>query len=83
MNKIDKKAKPSWSDIKSKLSDFDRVGLLGLVHDLYAASKDNQTFLHARFGLGDDVCNGQLKPDTFLSRFLIEFPLKFQRGLVA
>jgi len=28
-------------------------------------------------------CNGQLKPDTFLSRFLIEFPLKFQRGLVA
>jgi len=29
------------------------------------------------------MCNGQLKPDTFLSRFLIEFPLKFQRGLVA
>ena len=28
-------------------------------------------------------CNGQLKPDTFLSSLLIEFPLKFQRGLVA
>jgi len=67
MNKIDKKAKPSWSDIKSKLSDFDRVGLLGLVHDLYAVSKDNQTFLHARFGLGDDV----LKPyKTAISRWI-------------
>jgi len=29
------------------------------------------------------LCNGQLKPDTFLSRFLVKFPLKFQRGLVA
>jgi len=67
MNKIDKKAKPSWSDIKSKLSDFDRAGLLGIVHDLYAASKDNQTFLHARFGLGDDV----LKPyKTAISRWI-------------
>jgi hypothetical protein len=31
------------------------VGLLGLVHDLYATNKDNQAFLHARFGLGGDV----------------------------
>ncbi|MDZ7867122.1 hypothetical protein [Acidovorax sp.] len=49
---------PSWSDVKNKLADFDRPGLIGLVQDLYAASKDNQAFLHARFGLGDDV----LKP---------------------
>jgi len=28
---------------------------LGLIQDLYAAHKDNQTFLHARFGLGADV----------------------------
>ncbi len=48
-----KKTKPSWSDIKARLADFDRAGLLGLVHDLYAASKDNQNFLHARFGVGD------------------------------
>ena len=48
------RAAPSWSDVKSSLADFDRAGLLGLVHDLYAASKDNKTFLHARFGLGDD-----------------------------
>jgi hypothetical protein len=52
------RATPSWSDVKTKLADFDRAGLLGLVQDLYAASKENQVFLHARFALGDDV----LKP---------------------
>jgi hypothetical protein len=52
-------SKPSWTDVKTKLADFDRTGLLGLLHDLYMASKDNQAFLHARFALaGDDV----LKP---------------------
>ena len=49
---------PSWSDVKGKLADFDRPGLIGLVQDLYAASKDNQAFLHARLHLGNDV----LKP---------------------
>lgn len=49
-----KKTTPSWSDVKAELVDFDRVGLIGLVQDLYAASKDNKAFLHARFGLGDD-----------------------------
>lgn len=48
------KTTPSWSDLKTQLADFDRAGLLGLVQDLYAASKDNKAFLHARFGLGDD-----------------------------
>ena len=52
------KSTPSWSDVKTKLADFDRAGLMGLVQDLYAASKDNQAFLHARFGIGEDV----LKP---------------------
>jgi hypothetical protein len=45
---------PTWSDVKARLADFDRAGLIGLVQDFYAASKDNQAFLHARFGLGDD-----------------------------
>jgi hypothetical protein len=45
------KSKPSWSDIKNKLADFDRAGLMQLVADLYAFSKDNQTFMHARFSL--------------------------------
>lgn len=62
-----KKTTLSWSNVKAKLVDFDRAGLLGLVQDLYAASKDNQTFLHARFGLGDDV----LKPyKTTIDRWL-------------
>lgn len=51
-------SKPGWSDIKGKLADFDRQGLIGLVQNLYAASKDNQAFLHARFALGGDM----LKP---------------------
>ena len=49
------KSQPTWSDVKARLADLDRAGLIGLVQDLYAASKDNQAFLHARFGLGDDV----------------------------
>jgi hypothetical protein len=49
---------PSWSDVKTKLLDFDRAGLLGLLQNLYAANKDNQAFFHARLSLGDDV----LKP---------------------
>jgi hypothetical protein len=48
-------SKPSWTDVKAKLASFDRLGLLGLIQDLYAAHKDNQTFLHTRFGLGADV----------------------------
>lgn len=49
------KSKPTWSDVKAKLLDFDRPGLLALIQDLYASSKDNQMFLHTRFGLGHDV----------------------------
>ena len=61
-----KKANPSWLDM-AKLADFDRAGPLGLVQDLYAASKDNQAFLHARLRLGDDV----LKPyKATISRWL-------------
>jgi hypothetical protein len=52
------KNKVSWSDVKAKLADLDRAGLIGLLQDLYAANKDNKTFLHARFGLGEDI----LKP---------------------
>ena len=53
-----KSSNPSWSDVKAKLAEHDRAGLLSLVQDLYAASKENQAFLHARLHLGDDV----LKP---------------------
>ena len=33
-------------------------GLMGLIQDLYAAHKENRTFLHARFGVG----GGALRP---------------------
>ena len=52
------KSQPTWTDVRSKLASLNRTGLLGLIQDLYAAHKDNQTFLHARFDLGEDV----LKP---------------------
>ena len=48
------RTQPSWSEVKAKLAEFDRAGLLGLVQDLYAASKENQAFLHACFSVGAD-----------------------------
>lgn len=55
MAKRQAKTEPTWADIKAKLGDFDRAGLVDLVHDLYAAHPENQMFLRARFGLGADV----------------------------
>jgi hypothetical protein len=49
------KSQPTWVDVKAKLAAFDRASLLELIHHLYSAHKDNQAFLHARFGLGQDV----------------------------
>lgn len=74
------KTTPTWSDVKAKLTDFDRAGLIGLVQDLYAASKDNQAFLHARFALGGDV----LKPyKTVIERWLWPDVFKNQDTSVA
>jgi hypothetical protein len=55
MAKRQSKSQPTWTDVKAKLSDFDRAALLSLIQSLYTAHKDNQAFLHARFGLGEDV----------------------------
>jgi hypothetical protein len=51
----------------------DRTALLRLIQSLYAAHKENQTFLHARFGLAEDVLEPYKKtidrwlwPDVFL-----------------
>jgi hypothetical protein len=54
MKKSNKK-KPTWSDLKRQLANLDRSALLALIQDLYAANKNNQAFLHARFALGEDV----------------------------
>jgi hypothetical protein len=75
-----KKTSPTWSDIKVRLTEFDRAGLFGLIQDLYAASKDNQIFLHARFGLGDDV----LTPyKVIIDRWVSPNPVKNQDTSVA
>src|SRR5271169_6495371 len=61
------KSTATWNDVKAKLGNFDRAGLVCLVQDLYTTSKDNQNFLHARLGLGDNV----LKPyKTIIERWL-------------
>jgi len=44
--------KPTWSDVKAKVDEFDEAGLIQLVAELYSFHKDNQSFLHARFSLG-------------------------------
>ena len=55
MAKRKQKSQPTWTDVKANLADFDRVALLGLIQSLYAAHKENQTFLHARFNLAEDA----------------------------
>lgn len=55
MSMTGRKKKPTWSDLKRQLADLGRRAMLGLIQDLYAASKNNQAFLHARFALGEDV----------------------------
>ncbi len=47
--------KASWSHLRHHLTVLDHTVLIGLIHDLYTASKDNQIFLHTRFALSDDV----------------------------
>jgi hypothetical protein len=54
MTKTEKK-KPTWNDLKQQLTGLDRRTLINLIKDLYTAGKDNQSFLNARFSLGDDV----------------------------
>ena len=55
MTKREPKSQPTWTDVKAQPAAFDRTALLDLLHHLYAAHEDNRAFLHARFGLGEDV----------------------------
>ena len=45
---------PSWSDVKARLAQFDRTGLISLLGDLHDLSRENQAFLNSRLGLGAD-----------------------------
>ena len=49
-----KKGSPSWSHVKKSLESFDRIGLIGLVKDLFEYSQDNRVFLLARFAAPED-----------------------------
>src|ERR1700680_2351522 len=74
------RSQPTWTDVKAKLASLDRIGLMRLIQDLYATHKDNQTFLHTRFGLGEDV----LKPyQETLDRWLWPDVLRDQDVSVA
>ena len=46
---------PGWRDLKPILAELDCNGLLTLIQDLYAANRDNKSFLNTRFGLVADV----------------------------
>jgi hypothetical protein len=68
MTKRHPRSQPAWTEVKAKLAGLDRMGLISLIHDLYAADKDNQTFLHTRFGLGEDSLEPYMKTiDRWLS----------------
>jgi hypothetical protein len=74
------RSQPTWTDVKAKLASLDRIAIIGLIQDLYAADMDNQTFLHTRFGLVGDV----LKPyKKNLDRWLWPDVLRNQKISVA
>ena len=76
----ERKEAVSWSSVKAGLRGFDRTALIGLVQDLYAVSKDNQAFLHARLNLGGDP----LKPyKAVISRWVCPDIFKNQPVSVA
>lgn len=65
------KKKPSWSDVKPAIANFERPALIGLISDLYAYSTANKNFLHGRFSLGNDplkpykqIIDNALYPDV-------------------
>jgi hypothetical protein len=50
-----KHSNQTWSDVKAAMADMDEKQLIALVSDLYRLSRENQAFLHARLGIGDDT----------------------------
>jgi len=66
--------------VKAELDRFDRAGLLGLIKDLYGASRDNEAFLYARLGLGSDPLGPYRKT---ISRWICPDLIKGQNVSVA
>ena len=80
MTKHGSKSQLTWTDVKAQLATFDRTSLLDLLHHLYAANRDNQAFLHARFGLGKDVLEPYKKT---IDRWLWPDPFRNQDASVS
>jgi hypothetical protein len=64
------KKQPAWSDVKRKLTNIDKPGLIGLVQDMFRASADNRTFLISRF-LADEEADTAL--EEYRERILVQF----------
>jgi hypothetical protein len=75
MTKRESKSQTTWTDVKAKLAAFDRTALVDLLHHLYSAHQDNQAFLHARFGLGENVLEPYKK---IIDRWLWPDPFRNQ-----
>ena len=56
------RSQPTWTTVKKKLASLDRLALIGLIQDLYAANRNNQVFLYSRFGLSEDVLKPYKEP---------------------
>jgi hypothetical protein len=68
------RSQPTWTNVKAKLASLDQMELIRLIQDLYSAHKDNQAFLHARFGLSEDVLIPYKKLlDRWLSKSLSSY----------
>ncbi|MFM9433544.1 hypothetical protein ACFDR9_000585 [Janthinobacterium sp. CG_23.3] len=74
------KSVATWGDVKRRLLGLDQAGLVALVQDLYSANKDNQAFLHTRFGLGENTLASYKKT---IERWLWPDVLKNQDTSVA
>ena len=48
-------AKPTWSPVKARLTGLSSKEMLSLIGELYQLSKQNKSFLHARFGDPSDA----------------------------
>jgi len=75
MSRNGRKTRPKWSDVKPRVRSLEAAELVNLIRDLYRLSEDNRSFLHARFGIGEDplapykaIIEASLYPDVMRDR---------------
>jgi len=67
----------AWSQIKSKIKDWDQAQLVDLIKDMHGLSADNKAFLTAKVGGGGDA-EEVLEP--YRQRVVEQFFPKRERG---